>query len=106
MGGFGSGDDLGRGIEGTGIYIPRLQADDGGTREIRKLISTDAALFIHWDADYPVTTKPGQSQGLEQRDMGFLANDHSNFRSAEQAIGFHIPSGLRKYRVARPGQNT
>ena len=97
-------DDLERGVECPGIHIPGLQADDGGTGEVRKHVSTHAALLVHWDAHHPVTTKACQPQGLEQRGMGLLANDHRHWWSAKHAIGFHIPSCLLQDRMARCGQ--
>ena len=71
-GGFRFGDDLERGIECPGIHLPGLQADDGGTGEVGKHISTHTALLVHRNAHHTGAAKARQSQRLEQRDMGFL----------------------------------
>ena len=104
IGCFCFGDDLGRGIECPAIHIPGLQADDGGTGEVGKHIRTYAALLVHRDAHHTVATKACQPQGLEQRGMGLLANDHGDFRRTKHAIGFHIPSCLLQDRMARRRQ--
>ena len=90
-----------RGVEGAGIHVPGLQAENRAVIQARQRIGAHPALPVHRHADHPLLAQPQQRQGLEQRAMRFFAHHDSNLRSAEQPIVFHVPPGALENRVPR-----
>ena len=102
-GGASAGADFGSWIEGAGVDVAGLHAQDAGRVQLRKLVAAHAALAIHRHADHALTTEAEHAQRLDQRGMRFLSDHHLDFRGAEQAAGFHIPSGACQHGMARGG---
>jgi hypothetical protein len=93
-------------IERTGIHVPRLQAHDRGTGNLRERVGTHPSLRVHRYRDHTVTPQPNDPERLEHRRMRLGPDDHRDRRRTEQPIGFDVPSHLceqRRPRSSKPG---
>ena len=58
--------NLGRRIECSGVYVARLNADDGPAIEGGQSVRTHSALTVNLDPVNALTPEPQQTQGFQQ----------------------------------------
>ncbi len=96
--------DFLRGIEGAGVDVARLHADDGVLIECGQGIGTHASLAIGRNGDHAGAAEAQHVECFEHGDVNFLADDDANRRSSEHAVFFDIPADPLKQGRARCGQ--
>src|SRR5437773_10614952 len=85
--------DVSGGIEGSGVHVARLNADDRAVVERRQRVGTHATLSVDRHAMDTLAAEPKQPQRFQQRDMDLAADNDSERRRTKQPVAFDVPSG-------------
>ena len=100
--------DLRQRVEGAGIDVPGLGADDrravAPVERRGERIGAHAPLAVGLDPRHPLGAEAQHLQNREDRDMRLVPHDHRDLGRAEQAAGLDVPAGAREQRVARRGE--
>jgi hypothetical protein len=96
-------DELVRRVEGPGIDIARLQADDRRAADGGQRVREHPSLVIDGDRDHALPPETHHPERLEKRRVGFRSKYHPDGGRSKQAIGFNIPAGVAQYTVAGSG---
>jgi hypothetical protein len=102
------GDDLGQWIEGTGVDVARLSADEDrpvdSREDLPERVRPHPALAVGSDAVDAATPQAEHLERGEDRDVGLVADDDGNRWRPEQPVLFGIPAGRAQHRVAPRGE--
>ena len=101
VGGFA---DFGGWIEGAGVDVAGLDADDGGFVERGEGVGAHAALAVDGDADDSAAAQAEHSEGFQERDVDFSAHDNGDGRGSEEAVVFDVPVLFLEQGVASGGE--
>src|ERR1700746_2932338 len=99
-------DDLIGRIEGTGVHISCLDADDGWTLDWRQAIGPDGSLAVRRQAPYSAAPHTQHRENLVERSMRLLADEEGKRRSTEQSLLVNIPTVLSQNPIPRRCQAT
>jgi hypothetical protein len=97
-------DDRLERIEGAGVDVAGLRADDAARVQRRQPLRAHAALAVDRHAQHTCTSEAQQPERLAECRMGFFADHHGQRRRAVQPVRLDVPAGARQHRVARGGQ--
>ena len=103
-GGAGFGADGGGGIECAGVHVAGLETEDGAGVEVGECVGAHAALAVDGHADHALAAKAEHAEGLDERRVGFVADDDGELGRAEEAVVFDVPAGALEELVAGGGQ--
>src|SRR5205807_5554722 len=80
-------------IEGPGVYVAGLSADDGLLVEHGQGVGSHASLIVRRHGDDTGSAKAEHGEGSQYGDVDFGSDHDTNRRSSEQAIFLDVPAG-------------
>ncbi|MPM21235.1 hypothetical protein SDC9_67679 [bioreactor metagenome] len=93
----GGRDDPGAGIEGTGVHVAGLKAENhragGRSQGVLRFVRDHPALPVGGDGHHVSRAEPEHSQGDQERRMGLLAGDDGHPGSSLEAVLLHVMAG-------------
>ena len=91
-------------IEGPGVDVARLHADDGVFVEHRQVIGSHPTLAVRWNGNHARAAEAQHRQRLQDRDVNFFADYNANRWSLKHSIFFNIPADTLQQSRARRSQ--
>ena len=98
------GDDRRGRVEGAGVDVAGLQADDRALVERGQRVGAHAPLAVHRHPHDALAAEAEHPERLEQAHVHLVAHDHAQRRRAEQPLRLDVPALAREQRVARGGE--
>ena len=93
-----------RRVEGAGVDVAGLQADDCRSGQPRQIAGGDAALAVDRQHQRARAAEAEQAEHAPHRRVHLGADDHRDRRRAVQPVVVDVPAGARQHRVPGRGQ--
>ncbi len=100
----GLGGDLLEGVEGTGVHIAGLRAENGRAGDRRQRVGTHPALAVCRHPDHAAASEAEQAEALHQRRMDLVSDHHGHRRRPGQSPLVNVPPGPGQHGVTRRGE--
>jgi hypothetical protein len=103
-GGVGDATDFANGVDGAGVHVPSLRADDRRTGEGGDFFGDHATLDVDGDFDDTAAAEAEDAEGFRNGRVNLATDDDGDGRRSEEAIGLDVPTGARQHGVACGGE--